>query len=80
MLFLLRYLAEDQLRGPSDVEMYIRALRRGCRCVECKLKKYCCNYGFLFYVCLLVPACLHVMYYMWDYTSDAVSVSDMYDT
>ncbi|XP_062504200.1 inactive phospholipase C-like protein 2 isoform X2 [Corticium candelabrum] len=28
------YLAEDQLRGPSDVEMYIRALRRGCRCVE----------------------------------------------
>jgi hypothetical protein len=27
-------LAEDQLKGPSDVEMYIRALRKGCRCVE----------------------------------------------
>ena len=31
------YLLEDQLRGPSSVEAYIRALRKGCRCVECEL-------------------------------------------
>jgi phosphatidylinositol phospholipase C delta len=29
-----RYLLEDQLRGPSDVEAYVHALLRGCRCVE----------------------------------------------
>ncbi|XP_066543355.1 1-phosphatidylinositol 4,5-bisphosphate phosphodiesterase delta-4 isoform X2 [Amia ocellicauda] len=28
------YLIEDQLRGHSSVEGYIRALKRGCRCVE----------------------------------------------
>ncbi|KAL8618755.1 hypothetical protein ACOMHN_015165 [Nucella lapillus] len=28
------YLAEDQLTGPSKVEMYIQALNKGCRCVE----------------------------------------------
>lgn len=28
------YLMEDQLRGPSSVEAYVRALKRGCRCVE----------------------------------------------
>lgn len=28
------YLAEDQLRGPSRVECYISALKKGCRCVE----------------------------------------------
>uniref|UniRef100_A0A8C6LNX1 Phosphoinositide phospholipase C n=1 Tax=Nothobranchius furzeri TaxID=105023 RepID=A0A8C6LNX1_NOTFU len=28
------YLMEDQLRGQSSVEGYIRALNRGCRCVE----------------------------------------------
>lgn len=28
------YLTEDQLSGPSKVEAYIRALQRGCRCVE----------------------------------------------
>uniref|UniRef100_A0A8C3HH47 Phosphoinositide phospholipase C n=1 Tax=Chrysemys picta bellii TaxID=8478 RepID=A0A8C3HH47_CHRPI len=28
------YLLEDQLRGQSSVESYIRALKRGCRCLE----------------------------------------------
>ncbi|MEE6467416.1 hypothetical protein FKM82_007233 [Ascaphus truei] len=28
------YLMEDQLRGPSSTEAYIRALSKGCRCVE----------------------------------------------
>ncbi|KAG6939161.1 phospholipase C delta 1 [Chelydra serpentina] len=28
------YLMEDQLRGPSSTEAYIRALTKGCRCVE----------------------------------------------
>ena len=37
-LFIVRYLLEDQLSGPSSVEGYIRALRKGCRCVECKYR------------------------------------------
>ncbi|XP_022111015.1 1-phosphatidylinositol 4,5-bisphosphate phosphodiesterase delta-4-like isoform X2 [Acanthaster planci] len=28
------YLMKDQLRGPSSTEAYVRALQRGCRCVE----------------------------------------------
>ncbi|XP_064396880.1 1-phosphatidylinositol 4,5-bisphosphate phosphodiesterase delta-1-like isoform X2 [Halichondria panicea] len=28
------YLLEDQLKGPSSCEAYVRALRKGCRCVE----------------------------------------------
>ena len=36
LLLVDRYLAEDQLKGPSKVEMYITALTKGCRCVECE--------------------------------------------
>ena len=32
--FLPRYLLEDQLQGPSSVQAYINALKKGCRCVE----------------------------------------------
>lgn len=28
------YLLQDQLRGPSSVDAYINALKKGCRCVE----------------------------------------------
>ena len=28
------YLLEDQLRGPSSVEGYARALQSGCRCIK----------------------------------------------
>ena len=30
------YLLADQLKGPSSCEAFIRALRKGCRCVECE--------------------------------------------
>lgn len=32
------YLLEDQLRGPSSVEGYARALQSGCRCIKGKRK------------------------------------------
>lgn len=36
--FLCRYLLENQLSGPSSVEAYIDALKKGCKCVECKFE------------------------------------------
>ena len=32
--FFIRYLIEDQVKGPSSVEGYERALLSGCRCVK----------------------------------------------
>lgn len=32
------YLLEDQLRGPSSVEGYARALQSGCRCIKSNFK------------------------------------------
>ena len=34
------YLMDDQLRGPSDIEAYIRALLMSCRCVV-RLRALC---------------------------------------
>ena len=40
---------EDQLKGPSSKDGYIRALQKGCRCVECK---FCsCSFSFLSACC-----------------------------
>ncbi len=35
------YLLEDQLRGPSSVEGYVRALQSGCRCVKSEFRVNC---------------------------------------
>jgi hypothetical protein len=38
------YLLEDQLKGPSSVEGYIRALGNGCRCVKGKtMEQHICG-------------------------------------
>ena len=46
------YLMEDQLKGPSSIEAYIRALRAGCRCVECALGAD--MWGGCVYLCVCV--------------------------
>ena len=36
LLVYCRYLLKDQLKGPSDVEGFVRALKKGCRYIERK--------------------------------------------
>jgi len=46
MFFLIchcRYLLKDQLKGPSSVEGFVRALKKGCRYIERKFVE-CCSH------------------------------------
>lgn len=38
VFFCFRYLIQGQLIGDSSIEGYIQALKKGCRCLECKNK------------------------------------------
>jgi hypothetical protein len=52
------YLMDDQLRGPSDIEAYIRALLMSCRCVVCV---WLSGLGFLLVVVVVMMLMMMIM-------------------